>query len=117
MVAAVDGSAHPAASRHRRPRSEPHVRHRVQGGHHPKHGWRQELAKLRPAMTRRRGARNAAVLAAAIAIIAGAIWWFASRPPRIDPTDARQVAAGAAVYRAHCATCHGANLEGQPDWR
>ena len=24
---------------------------------------------------------------------------------------------GKAVYAAHCAACHGANLEGQPDWR
>lgn len=24
---------------------------------------------------------------------------------------------GRAVYARHCAACHGANLEGQPDWR
>lgn len=24
---------------------------------------------------------------------------------------------GAALYAEHCAACHGANLEGQPDWR
>lgn len=24
---------------------------------------------------------------------------------------------GAGLYVRHCATCHGANLEGQPDWR
>jgi mono/diheme cytochrome c family protein len=24
---------------------------------------------------------------------------------------------GQAVYAKHCATCHGANLEGQPNWR
>ena len=27
------------------------------------------------------------------------------------------VARGEAVYAAHCASCHGADLEGQPDWR
>lgn len=27
------------------------------------------------------------------------------------------VAQGEAIYRAECANCHGANLEGQPDWR
>jgi len=37
--------------------------------------------------------------------------------PRIDGTDANQVAAGAALYAQHCASCHGANLEGQPNWR
>ena len=24
---------------------------------------------------------------------------------------------GAALYREHCAACHGADLEGQPDWQ
>lgn len=32
-------------------------------------------------------------------------------------TDPEFVALGAAVYEANCAACHGANLEGQPDWR
>jgi mono/diheme cytochrome c family protein len=27
------------------------------------------------------------------------------------------LARGEALYTQHCATCHGANLEGQPDWR
>ena len=29
----------------------------------------------------------------------------------------RDAVAGAALYATHCASCHGANLEGQPDWR
>jgi len=37
--------------------------------------------------------------------------------PRIDANDAKQVAAGKSIYAQHCATCHGVNLEGQPDWR
>ena len=36
---------------------------------------------------------------------------------RIDPTDAGHVAAGQSVYVARCASCHGAKLEGQPNWR
>lgn len=36
---------------------------------------------------------------------------------RIDPDNARLVALGGAVYAAECAACHGANLEGQPNWR
>jgi mono/diheme cytochrome c family protein len=32
-------------------------------------------------------------------------------------TDSETVALGAAVYETNCAACHGANLEGQPDWR
>lgn len=31
--------------------------------------------------------------------------------------DAVGVMEGAAIYRAECASCHGARLEGQPDWR
>jgi len=37
--------------------------------------------------------------------------------PRIDATDAKQVALGTGVYVQHCAVCHGATLEGQPNWR
>jgi mono/diheme cytochrome c family protein len=36
---------------------------------------------------------------------------------RIDSGDATKVAAGAGVYAQHCASCHGARLEGQPNWR
>jgi mono/diheme cytochrome c family protein len=28
-----------------------------------------------------------------------------------------EIAHGEAIYKAECAACHGANLEGQPDWR
>ena len=59
----------------------------------------------------------AAVVIVAIGLVAGAIWWRSGNSPRIDPGDAQQVASGEVVYRAHCASCHGANLEGQPDWR
>ena len=36
---------------------------------------------------------------------------------KADPRDAKQVAQGKQVYADHCAACHGAGLEGQPDWR
>lgn len=35
----------------------------------------------------------------------------------VDASDAAKVARGMAVYHQHCAACHGANLEGQADWR
>ena len=41
----------------------------------------------------------------------------AADDPRADPRDAARVALGAKVYAQHCAACHGANLEGQPQWR
>src|SRR5262245_3752214 len=57
----------------------------------------------------------------ALAVVAGAsagAWlWLRPLGPRIDPADQAQVAQGQAVYAAQCARCHGANLEGQPNWR
>nr|WP_292485159.1 cytochrome c [Mesorhizobium sp.] len=35
----------------------------------------------------------------------------------LKPDDARVIARGEAVYVAHCASCHGRNLEGQPEWK
>ncbi|WP_422369005.1 c-type cytochrome [Pelagibius sp.] len=35
----------------------------------------------------------------------------------IDPSDRDRLALGRQVYDDHCAACHGAGLEGQPDWR
>jgi mono/diheme cytochrome c family protein len=34
-----------------------------------------------------------------------------------DARDSGNVALGANLYAQHCAACHGAKLEGQPDWR
>lgn len=31
--------------------------------------------------------------------------------------QSRQIAQGQALYSAHCARCHGKNLEGQPNWQ
>jgi mono/diheme cytochrome c family protein len=36
---------------------------------------------------------------------------------RADPNNARQVAAGKAMYERECASCHGRDLEGQQAWR
>ena len=35
----------------------------------------------------------------------------------LTPDDAKVVARGQSVYVTHCAACHGARLEGQPNWR
>ena len=37
--------------------------------------------------------------------------------PRANPHDAAKVALGAKLYGQQCAACHGANLEGQPNWK
>jgi mono/diheme cytochrome c family protein len=34
-----------------------------------------------------------------------------------EPVLASEVTAGQQLYADNCASCHGANLEGQPDWR
>ena len=34
-----------------------------------------------------------------------------------EPVLASQVMAGQQLYADNCASCHGASLEGQPDWR
>jgi mono/diheme cytochrome c family protein len=34
-----------------------------------------------------------------------------------DATDNEAVSMGQALYAQHCATCHGDNLQGQPNWR
>ena len=38
-------------------------------------------------------------------------------PQGADASDSRLVARGETVYQQHCASCHGANLEGQANWR
>jgi mono/diheme cytochrome c family protein len=42
---------------------------------------------------------------------------FRSPPQAADPANRSQVAYGKAVYRDQCARCHGADLEGQPNWQ
>jgi len=36
---------------------------------------------------------------------------------KADPDNAQQVERGKLVYKKFCSLCHGANLEGQPNWR
>jgi mono/diheme cytochrome c family protein len=57
--------------------------------------------------------------AAVISATAGIAWalWPSTSTGRADPDDEPQVALGAAVYRQYCASCHGAKLEGRPNWR
>jgi len=67
----------------------------------------------------------AAGMAGAAAGLALLFGWPGSSPPMVEmpvpiaavPLDPAQVALGARVYASACASCHGANLEGQPDWQ
>lgn len=69
--------------------------------------WNERVRRLRVAA------------AATVVLAAGVAAWLylGAGTGRADPDDAAQVAQGRAVYAAQCASCHGANLEGQPDWR
>jgi mono/diheme cytochrome c family protein len=61
----------------------------------------------------------AAGTAAALLAMGGfAVWIISStEATRPDPSSRSLVARGKAIYAQHCASCHGANLEGQPNWR
>lgn len=64
--------------------------------------------------------RTAIVLAAAAVLTALGVWntlYGIRSPGGADPNDAEQVALGKRVYAAHCASCHGAGLEGEADWQ
>ena len=43
--------------------------------------------------------------------------WSNRRANQTGSTDTQQVALGQQVYAVRCASCHGANLEGQPNWQ
>ncbi|MBX3603009.1 MAG: cytochrome c [Rubrivivax sp.] len=61
----------------------------------------------------------------ALAALGGAVWWASSdhaaesnqERAALRPDDSRLTARGASIYAAQCASCHGANLQGQPNWR
>lgn len=53
-------------------------------------------------------------------IALGAVLALAACGDSLDSADAgnsEAVALGEPLYAAHCAECHGKNLEGQPNWR
>jgi mono/diheme cytochrome c family protein len=61
---------------------------------------------------------RALVVALMIGVVAGLaawVWW--PRGYGINPQNARQVAQGFDIYHHHCASCHGNDLRGQPDWQ
>ena len=54
----------------------------------------------------------------AIAVVTGlALWYRGSDSDPFVGNPSARLAVGKAVYDAHCAACHGADLAGQPNWR
>lgn len=47
-------------------------------------------------------------------VLAGLLYACTPEPPASPP---EVIAQGQKIYAQHCAVCHGAKLEGQPDWR
>lgn len=81
-------------------------------------------AKASPPAVAGRKRRKARLFGAALASVvlglAGVLLWRAGflsdgGGARLDGPS--ELALGREVYDAQCASCHGANLEGQPDWR
>jgi mono/diheme cytochrome c family protein len=68
-------------------------------------------------MRRRTAIWVGGVILALLAAGGAAVWILVPRGDRAGQADATQVALGKVIYSEHCASCHGANLEGQPDWR
>ena len=65
--------------------------------------------------------RSALILTGGLAL-AGAIAALLLLQPKrayglLDPDNLDLVARGADIYAGECAACHGADLEGQPNWR
>jgi mono/diheme cytochrome c family protein len=68
---------------------------------------------------RRSGYRSGLTWAAAgafVLLLAVGTYW-STRPTVPDLNDPVLIAAGREAYYLHCAVCHGAQLEGQPNWR
>jgi S-disulfanyl-L-cysteine oxidoreductase SoxD len=60
----------------------------------------------------------AIAMGVAIAVfVIGHLLWRQEAGGLFHPDDADLVAQGETVYLAHCASCHGRNLEGQPNWQ
>lgn len=58
------------------------------------------------------------IILSALAAVAGIWVIFVSKPRlEIDHTDPQKIEIGRRVYGEACASCHGRNLEGQPNWR
>lgn len=82
------------------------------------------MSKRKSARKRKNPSGRWIALAAAalgtIAVVLAAFWILSSGDGdamRADASDRQLVRRGEVQYQLHCASCHGANLEGQPNWR
>jgi mono/diheme cytochrome c family protein len=70
---------------------------------------------------KRRGVRPRTLIVGCFLLLVGAVFAFnffgTARITSANPNNPRAVALGQQVYTARCASCHGPNLEGQPNWQ
>lgn len=64
-----------------------------------------------------RRSRILTLSAAAILAAAALIAWRSVGTPGSPAAQEAEIALGQSLYDQNCASCHGANLEGQPDWQ
>ncbi|WP_295175626.1 cytochrome c [Shimia sp.] len=60
------------------------------------------------------------VIVACLLLLGGAIWSLFGAPSealRLHYDDAQSVSRGEMLYADNCASCHGADLQGEPNWR
>jgi mono/diheme cytochrome c family protein len=75
---------------------------------------------------RRTGAQHVALAASGLVVVAAFGTWGwqlqagnpSGGPVEVlgEPVDAGTIALGQEIYAVHCGSCHGASLEGEPDW-
>ena len=66
------------------------------------------------------GMKLAGAIGAVVLLVGAVVLAFGgstSAPDAFAYRDQAVVAEGRALYETHCADCHGAGLEGEPDWR
>ena len=66
--------------------------------------------------------RRIVIIGLGVALLGGAFLIFATGSAEevggmLQTGDPQTMTLGAELYSVNCASCHGANLEGQPDWR
>ncbi|GAA4411919.1 c-type cytochrome [Quisquiliibacterium transsilvanicum] len=82
---------------------------------------KDDLAAGRRSPRAVRARRAAIVIGLLIAAVAAGVAWragtWSAAPAPLSAASAAQIEQGRALYAQHCASCHGANLEGEPAWR
>lgn len=62
--------------------------------------------------------KRAALLFLAVVLAATGVWlWLGTGGDTSSAQQVERIALGQRLYAENCASCHGVNLEGQPDWK